>query len=88
MLGAKVMQIITLLVLQFSRPVVLANLIAWPVAWYLMRGWLDGFSYRIDLSPMPFLIAGLTSLAIAWLIVGAHAFRAARANPIDALRYE
>jgi len=87
-LGAKVYEIIALLLLQFSRPVVWANLIAWPIAWYLMRNWLDGFSYRIDLSPMPFLIAGLASLAIAWLIVGAHAFRAARANPIKALRYE
>ena len=87
-LGAKVSEIMALLVIQFSRPVVWANLIAWPVAWYLMRDWLDRFTYRIDLSPMPFLLAGLASLTIAWLIVGAHAFRAARANPVHALRYE
>lgn len=87
-LGARVIQIITMLVLQFSRPVIWANLIAWPVAWYIMRQWLDGFSYRIELSAMPFLLAGLASLVIAWLIVGAHAFRAARTNPIKALRYE
>jgi putative ABC transport system permease protein len=87
-LGAKVSQIVALLLVQLSRPVVWANLVAWPVAWYLMRGWLDGFSYRIELSAMPFLLAGLASLAIAWMIVGAHAFRAARANPVHALRYE
>ena len=87
-LGARVIQIITMLLIQFSRPVVWANLIAWPVAWYIMRQWLDGFSYRIELSAMPFLLAGLASLVIAWLIVGAHAFRAARTNPIKALRYE
>lgn len=87
-LGAKVSEIMALLVIQFSRPVVWANLIAWPVAWYLMQDWLDSFTYRIDLSPMPFMLAGLASLTIAWLIVGAHAFRAARANPVHALRYE
>jgi putative ABC transport system permease protein len=87
-LGARVSQIIALLLLQFSRPVVWANVIAWPFSWYLMRNWLDGFSYRIELTPMPFLLAGLSSLVIAWLIVGAHAFRAARLNPVRALRNE
>jgi putative ABC transport system permease protein len=87
-LGARVSQIMGLLLIQFSRPVVWANIIAWPVAWYLMRDWLDGFSYRIDLSPIPFLLAGLASLTIAWLIVGIQAFRTARSNPVHALRYE
>jgi putative ABC transport system permease protein len=87
-MGARVSQIVTLLLMQFSRPVVWANLIAWPIAWYLMRDWLDGFSYRIELSPMPFALAGLTSLTIAWVIVGIHALKAARANPVHALRYE
>ena len=87
-LGARVSQILTLLLAQFSKPVVLANLLAWPVAWFLMRDWLDGFTYRIDLTAMPFLLAGLISLAIAWLIVSLHALRAARSNPVHALRYE
>lgn len=87
-LGARVSEIITLLIVQFSLPVVWANLIAWPIAWYLMREWLNGFNYRIELSLMPFLLAGLASLTIAWLIVGAHAYRVARSNPVHALRYE
>ena len=87
-LGARVSQIVTLLLTQFSKPVVLANLVAWPVAWYLMRDWLNGFNYRIDLTAMPFMLAGLISLMVAWLIVSTHAIRAARSNPVHALRYE
>jgi putative ABC transport system permease protein len=87
-LGAKVQDVVRLLVLDFSKPVLIANLIAWPVAWYLMRGWLDGFEHRIDLNPMIFGAAGLLALLVAWLTVGSHAFRAAQENPIRALRYE
>ncbi len=87
-MGAKVSQIVALLLKQFSKPVVLANLVAWPVAWYLMRDWLNGFNYRIDLTALPFLLAGLISLMVAWLIVSTHAIRAARSNPVHALRYE
>ena len=87
-LGATVRQIVALLVWQFSLPVLLANLIAWPVAWYFMRGWLSGFAYRIDLSISYFLGAGAAALLIAWATVGIHAARVARANPINALRHE
>lgn len=87
-LGAKVADIVKLLTWQFSKPVLLANLIAWPVAWYFMRQWLDGFAYRIDLSIFYFVAAGAGALAIAWLTVAAHAFRVARSNPVHALRYE
>ncbi len=87
-LGAGVSDIVKLLLLQFSRPVVIANFVAWPVAWYFMRGWLDGFVYRIDLSVFYFLGAGVLTLMIAWTTVGIHAARVARANPIHALKYE
>ncbi|QXQ05087.1 ABC transporter permease [Sphingosinicellaceae bacterium] len=87
-LGARTRDIVRLLVWQFSRPVVIANIIAWPVAWWLMRDWLNGFDDRITLSPLPFLAAGLMALAIAVITVGGHAIRIARANPIHALRYE
>ena len=63
--GATVRDIVQLLAWQFSKPVILANLIAWPVAWWLMRDWLNGFDARIDLGPTPFLVAGLLALAIA-----------------------
>ncbi|MDF7774492.1 ABC transporter permease [Sphingomonas sp. AOB5] len=87
-LGARTSDIVKLLVWQFSKPVVIANIIAWPVAWWVMRDWLNGFDARIGLGPAPFLFAGLLALAIAVGTIGAHAFRVARANPINALRYE
>lgn len=87
-MGATTRDIVQLLVWQFSRPVVIANLIAWPVAWWLMRDWLNGFDSRIDLGPLPFLIAGIVALGIAAATVAGHAIRVARANPIHALRYE
>jgi putative ABC transport system permease protein len=87
-LGARVRDIVRLLVWQFSKPVIVANLIAWPVAWWLMRNWLNGFDTRIALGPTPFLLAGGLALAIAIATVAGHAFRVARSNPINALRYE
>jgi len=86
--GARVRDIVQLLAWQFSKPVILANLIAWPVAWWVMRGWLNGFDERITLGPGPFVLAGLLALAIAVGTISSHAFRVARANPIHALRYE
>ncbi len=87
-LGARTRDIVRLLVWQFSRPVVIANIIAWPVAWWLMRDWLNNFDDRITLGPAPFLIAALVALAIAIATVVGHAARIARSNPIHALRYE
>lgn len=87
-LGASTRDIVQLLIWQFSRPVVIANLIAWPVAWWLMRDWLNGFDARMSLGVGPFLAAGLAALVIAAATVAGHAFRVARANPIHALRYE
>ncbi|HUD92114.1 ABC transporter permease [Sphingobium sp.] len=87
-LGASTGRIVQLLVWQFSRPVLLANLIAWPIAWWVMRDWLNGFDARIALTPLPFLLAGGLALLIAVATIGAHSFRVARTNPIHALRYE
>ena len=87
-LGAKTWDIVRLLVWQFSKPVVLANIIAWPAAWWVMQGWLNGFDAKIPLGPAPFLLAGGVALLIAVGTIGAHAFRVARSNPIVALRYE
>lgn len=87
-LGARTRDIVRLLVWQFSQPVVIANVIAWPVAWWMMRDWLNGFDDRISLEPTPFIMAGLLALGIAIVTVAGHAIRIARANPIHALRYE
>ncbi len=86
--GARSRDIVHLLAWQFSKPVIIANLIAWPVAWWVMRDWLNSFDARIDLGPAPFLIAGLIALAIAIGTVSGHALRISRTNPINALRYE
>jgi putative ABC transport system permease protein len=87
-LGARSGDIVRLLAWQFSKPVIVANLIAWPVAWWVMRDWLNGFDTRIDLGPTPFLLAGLLALAIAIGTIAGHALKVARSNPVHALRYE
>jgi putative ABC transport system permease protein len=87
-LGAQVRDIVRLLAWQFSKPVVVANLIAWPAAWWVMRDWLDTFDVAIALTPTPFAVAGLMALAVALVTVAGHALRVARLNPIHALRYE
>ena len=87
-LGARTRDIVRLLAWQFSKPIIVANLIAWPVAWWAMRDWLNTFDTRIDLGPTPFVLAGLLALVIALGTIAGHAFRVARANPIHALRYE
>jgi putative ABC transport system permease protein len=87
-LGARTRDIVRLLVWQFSRPVIIANVIAWPIAWWLMRDWLNNFDQRITLGPAPFLFAAAVALGIAVATVVGHSVRVARANPIHALRYE
>jgi putative ABC transport system permease protein len=87
-LGASIPELIRLLIWQFSKPVFIANLIAWPLAWYFLNDWLNGFALRITISPLYFLVAGLLTLLLSWLTVGGLVYRVARANPIRALRYE
>lgn len=89
-MGASVPEIIKLLIWQFSKPVVLANMIAWPLAIFMMLDWLEAFPYRIDsLWLIPICISvGLLSLIIAWSTVGGVAAKVARKNPIQSLRYE
>jgi len=86
--GARTRDIVWLLLWQFSIPVVVANIIAWPIAWYYLHGWLESYAYRITLDPLYFVTVGIIALVFAWGTVFAHAFRVARANPIRALRYE
>ncbi|MFD1787024.1 FtsX-like permease family protein [Sphingomonas floccifaciens] len=87
-LGARTRDIVRLLVWQFSRPVLIANVIAWPIAWWLMRDWLNGFDVRVALTPVPFVAAGLLAVVIAVVTVAGHAYRVAQTSPVRALRYE
>jgi putative ABC transport system permease protein len=87
-LGARSRDIVGLLAWQFSKPVIVANLIAWPIAWWRMRDWLNDFDARIEIGLTPFVLAAVIALAIAIGTIAGHALRVARANPINALRYE
>ena len=86
--GASTTDIVRLMLWRISVPVLLANLIAWPLAYYYLQRWLQGYAYRISLDPRYFLAAGAAALLIAWATVYANTLRLARANPVRALRYE
>lgn len=87
-MGGSVWSIVVLLTNDFSRLVLLSNVLAWPVAWYAMNRWLQSFAYRVDLDLLIFIASGAIALCIAWVTVGGTAARAASAKPVLALRYE
>ncbi|MDH5744437.1 MAG: ABC transporter permease, partial [Candidatus Aminicenantes bacterium] len=89
-LGAPVSGIVVLLSKEFTRWVLVANIIAWPLAYLAMHSWLRGFAYRININSQIgfFLAAAAGALIIAWLTVSFQAVKAALANPVDSLRYE
>lgn len=85
--GSSIRRILLLITREFFILVLIANLIAWPVAWYFMRNWLMDFPYKIKLGLSIFLISALLAMMIALLTVIYQAWRAASQNPADALRY-
>lgn len=87
-LGASVKNIVLLLSKDFVRLVLLAFVIATPIAWYAMSQWLENFAYSIDISPWVFAVAGLLALLIAFLTVSWQALKAALMNPVKSLRNE
>jgi putative ABC transport system permease protein len=87
-LGASTWQIMMLLSNEFSKWVLAANIIAWPLAYYFMSRWLQTFAYRTTIGIDVFFFSGLAALAIALLTVGYQSVKAARRNPVDSLRYE
>jgi len=87
-LGSKVSNIIMLLVKDFLKWILVANLIAWPIANYVMRNWLENFAFRIDISLWFFILATAAALLISMTSVSYQSVKAAYANPIDALRDE
>ena len=86
--GARTGDIVLMLVWQFSIPVLIANLIAWPIAYLYLHNWLEGYAYRISLNPLYFVVVGLGALVISWATVIGQAVHMAKANPIHALRHE
>ncbi len=87
-LGASVTGIVGLLSKEFLKLVLIANLIAWPVAWYAMSQWLDGFAYKIDIGLGTFFLAAILALLIALLTVSYQSIKAALSNPVKSLRTE
>ena len=87
-LGSTAGNIVLLLSKGFIRLVLIANLIAWPLAWWVMKNWLESFPYHMDINPLLFLFAGLGVVIIAFLSVGFQTLRAALLNPAETLKYE
>ncbi|MCF7794607.1 MAG: ABC transporter permease [Candidatus Cloacimonetes bacterium] len=87
-LGSNVTQIVKLLSTDFTKWVVVANLVALPVAYLIMRNWLQSFAYKTDISLLVFIIAGGSALMISLLTVSFLTIKAANINPVDALKYE
>jgi putative ABC transport system permease protein len=87
-IGGTAVDIVRLFTRELTTLVLVANLIAWPIAYVFMRRWLDNFAYRIDMGVLVYAAAALAAFAIAWLTVGAVATRAAVAKPVHSLRYE
>ncbi|HEY1007191.1 MAG TPA: FtsX-like permease family protein, partial [Sphingobacteriaceae bacterium] len=87
-LGASAGDIVIMLSGNFLRPVLLASLIAFPVAWWLMNNWLNDFPYRVGISWWIFLLTAGITLLVAFLTVSFHAVRAAVSNPVTSLRTE
>jgi len=86
--GARTRDIVGLMLWRISVPVLVSNLIAWPFAYEYLRHWLDGYAYRIPLTPFYFLAAAAAALLIAWATVCGNTLRLARPSPVHALRYE
>ncbi len=87
-MGATEGVVVRLLLKEINRLFIIATLISWPFAYYLMASWLDNFAFRISLSPLVFITASVFSYLIAVLMVGYQALKAAGANPAVTLKYE
>lgn len=87
-LGASVTSITRMLSRQFAIWVLVANIIAWPVAYYVLNKWLQDFVYKIDITVWPFILAGIIAFLIAVLTISFQSIKAAIANPVESLKYE
>jgi hypothetical protein len=87
-LGASVSNIVYILLKEFAVLVLISNVIAWPLAFFVMKAWLQDFAYRIQLGWALFVLSGLIIFLIAMVSVFAQAIKAATLNPIESIRYE
>ncbi len=87
-LGSSILEILILLTTDFTKWILLANLIAWPVAYFAMEKWLENFVYRTSIDIFTFIASGLIALLIAIFTISFKTFKAANSNPVNALKYE
>ena len=87
-LGASVSSIVKQISKEFVYLVIIANIIAWPLAYFIMNRWLQTFAYRTNPALWPFILSGAAVLLVSLLTAGWQIIRAATANPADSLRYE
>lgn len=87
-LGASFPRVLAMLLRDCTRPILIANIVAWPLAYLAMKAYLSIFAQRVELSLTPFLLSLVITLCIAWLAIAAQTTRAARVNPATVLRYE
>ena len=85
-LGAGTASIIRHLTSDFARLILIANLIAWPIAWWAIDDWLNNFAYRMEMGVSPFLLTGLLAFVAAGTMIGYHTYRAASREPVDTIR--
>jgi len=87
-LGASIPNILTLLSKEIVILIIVANIVAWPLAWYFMNKWLDTFAYHIDMDVLVYILAAVAAILIALITVSAQTIKAAMSNPAKTLRYE
>ena len=87
-LGANDLRVMVSLVREFFLLVLLANIIAWPLGWYAMQKWLEHFAYNTSVGIEVFVLTACLSITTALVTIGFQVLKAARANPVDSLRYE
>ena len=87
-LGASVAGIVVLLSKEYGKLIVIAFIIATPVAWFAVDWWLKNYTYKVEVGVFVYVLAGLFAFVIAWLTMGYQSFKAASSNPVESLRSE
>jgi putative ABC transport system permease protein len=87
-MGASVSNILTLLSKEIIFLILIANLLAWPIAWYFMSQWLDTFAYHIEMDLLVYMVSACMAVVVALITVSTQTIRAALSNPAKTLRYE
>ena len=87
-MGASVPSLAVLLSKEFTKLVLIAFVPAAALGWYVSHQWLQGFAYRVDVSPVIIILSGIVAIVVAWITVSFQSIKAATSNPVNALRYE